>query len=53
MKTPSVLRHTFETIVLDFIMKVAECRAALYPLHTEHITLSDAYNIQREWHCVA
>jgi len=25
-------------------MKVAECRAALYPLRTEHITLGSAYS---------
>jgi len=29
---------------LDFIMKLAGCRAALYPLRTEHITLGSAYN---------
>jgi len=27
---------------LDFVMKVAGCRAALYPLRTEHITLGNA-----------
>jgi len=25
-------------------MKVAGCKAALYPLRTEHITLGSAYN---------
>jgi len=32
-------KHRNELIGLDFILKVAECRAALYLLRTEHITL--------------
>jgi len=33
-----------ELIGLDFIIKVAGCRAALYPLCTEHIRLGSAYS---------
>jgi len=36
--------HRNEIIGLDFIMKVARCRAALYPLRTQHITLGGAYS---------
>jgi len=34
----------FTIRALDFIMKVADCRATPYPLRAEHITLGSAYS---------
>jgi len=37
-------RNRNKLIGLDFSMKVAVCRAVLYPLHIDYITLGSVYS---------